>query len=63
MKKIKMYQVEVLEQDDDLVIEFPEEIVEEQGWLVGDTLEWIIHDDYVILRKKPDESELGKVST
>lgn len=56
MKKIKMYQVEVLEQDDDLVIEFPEEIVEEQGWLVGDTLEWIIHDDYVILRKKPDEN-------
>lgn len=56
MKKIKMYQVEVLEQDNDLVIEFPEEIVEEQGWLVGDTLEWIIHDDYVILRKKPDEN-------
>ena len=56
MKKTKMYQVEVLEQDDDLVIEFPEEIVEEQGWLVGDTLEWIIHDDYVILRKKPDEN-------
>jgi bifunctional DNA-binding transcriptional regulator/antitoxin component of YhaV-PrlF toxin-antitoxin module len=56
MKKTKMYQVEVLEQDNDLVIEFPEEIVEEQGWLVGDTLEWIIHDDYVILRKKPDEN-------
>ena len=56
MKKTKMYQVEVLEQDDDLVIEFPEEIVEEQGWKVGDTLEWIIHDDYVILRKKPDEN-------
>ena len=56
MKKTNMYQVEVLEQDDDLVIEFPEEIVEEQGWKVGDTLEWIIHDDYVILRKKPDEN-------
>ena len=56
MKKIKMYQVEVLKQDDDLVIEFPEEIVEEQEWKVGDTLEWIIHDDYVILRKKPNEN-------
>jgi uncharacterized membrane protein (UPF0127 family) len=56
MKKTKMYQVEVLERGDDLVIEFPEEIVEEQGWRIGDTLEWIIHDDYVILRKKPDEN-------
>ena len=51
-----MYQVEVLKQDDDLVIEFPEEIVEEQEWKVGDTLEWIIYDDYVILRKKPNEN-------
>jgi len=64
MKKAKVYQVEVQEQDDDLIIEFPEEIVQEQGWVVGDTLEWIIceasemaiHDDYIILRKKPDEN-------
>lgn len=51
-----MYQVEVQEDGEDLVIEFPEEIIEEQGWQVGDTLEWIIHDSYVILRKKPDEN-------
>jgi hypothetical protein len=56
MKKTKMYQVKVQEDGDDLVIEFPEEIVTEQGWVTGDTLEWIIHDDYVVLRKKPDEN-------
>ena len=60
MKKTKMYQVEVQEQDDDLIIEFPEEIVKEQSWVVGDTLEWIIHDDYIILRKKPDENSDSK---
>lgn len=51
-----MYRVEVQEDGDDLVIEFPEEIVTEQGWVIGDTLEWIIHDDYVVLRKMPDEN-------
>lgn len=51
-----MYQVEVQGNGEDLEIEFPEEIVTEQNWQVGDTLEWIIHDDYVILRKKPDEA-------
>lgn len=51
-----MYQVEVQEDGEDQFIEFPEEIIEEQGWKIGDTLEWIIHDDYIILRKKPNES-------
>lgn len=56
MKKTRMYQVEVQEDGEDIFIEFPEEIIKEQNWLVGDNLEWIIHDDYVILRKAPDES-------
>jgi uncharacterized membrane protein (UPF0127 family) len=55
MKPAKLYTVEVTEEGEDLVIEFPEEIVQEQGWIVGDKLEWIIHSDYVILRKAPDE--------
>jgi len=56
MKKTRMYQVTVEGSGEDLEIEFPEEIVKEQGWKPGDTLEWIIHDDYVILRKGPNES-------
>jgi len=56
MKKTRMYQAEVQGKGEDLEIEFPEEIVTEQNWQVGDTLEWIIHDDYVILRKKLDEN-------
>lgn len=55
MKPAKLYTVEVTEEGEDLVIEFPEVIVQEQGWIVGDKLEWIIHNDYVILRKAPNE--------
>ena len=51
-----MYQVEVQGSGEDLEIEFPEEIVTEQGWKPGDMLEWIIHDDYVVLRKAPNEN-------
>jgi len=46
-----VYKIEVREEDNDLVIDFPEEIMEKTGWSVGDSLEWIIHDTYVILRK------------
>ena len=52
----KVYRIEVQEDGDDVIIDFPEEIIESTGWKVGDDLEWIIHDTYVILRKKPDES-------
>ena len=52
----KVYTIQVQEEGDDVIIEFPEEIIESTGWQVGDDLEWIIHDSYVILRKKPDEN-------
>ena len=51
-----VYKIEVREEDNDLVIDFPEEIMEKTGWSVGDSLEWIIHDTYVILRKAQDEN-------
>ena len=34
MKPAKLYTVEVTEEGEDLVIEFPEEIVQEQGWVL-----------------------------
>lgn len=52
----KICKVVVQEEGDDLVIEFPEEVIVDQGWEIGDTLEWIINDDYVILRKSSNES-------
>ena len=60
----KIYTIEIQEDGDDQFIEFPEEVIESTGWKVGDTLEWItceasqmaIYDDYIILRKKPDEN-------
>ena len=51
----KIYTIEIQEDGDDQFIEFPEEVIESTGWKVGDTLEWTIHDSYIILSKKPDE--------
>jgi bifunctional DNA-binding transcriptional regulator/antitoxin component of YhaV-PrlF toxin-antitoxin module len=53
---VALYKSEVKEEDGNLVINIPEEIMEKTGWNVGDSLEWIIHDTYVILRKAPDEN-------
>jgi len=59
-----MYTVEVKEdpKTKEPFIEFPDELMESLDWKEGDTLEWIIceasemaiHDDYIILRKKPE---------
>jgi bifunctional DNA-binding transcriptional regulator/antitoxin component of YhaV-PrlF toxin-antitoxin module len=60
----KIHTIKIQEDGDDQFIEFPEEVIESTGWKVGDTLELIncpasemaIYDDYIILRKKPDEN-------
>ena len=52
----KIYTIQVREENDDLVIDFPEEIMETTRWKDGDDLEWIIHDTYVILRKATNEN-------
>ena len=39
----------------DLYLKFPDELMEEVGWDVGDTIEWISRDDGSwVLRKKDD---------
>lgn len=39
----------------DLYIKFPDELMEEVGWNIGDTIEWIPNDDGSwVLRKKDD---------
>ena len=39
----------------DLYLKFPDELMEEVGWNIGDTIEWIPNDDGSwALRKKDD---------
>jgi len=38
--------------EEDLFIEFPQEILEELGWEEGDILEWDIQDDNKIIISK-----------
>jgi len=51
------YIVEVQEdQDGELFIEFPEEIIEELGWQEGDILSWDLKGEGIVLSKLNDES-------
>lgn len=51
------YIIEVQEdQDGELFIEFPEEIIEELGWQDGDILSWDLKGDGIVLSKLNDES-------
>ncbi len=51
------YIIEVQEdQDGELFIEFPEEIIEELGWQEGDILSWDLKGEGIVLSKLNDES-------
>lgn len=51
------YIIEVQEdQDGELFIEFPEEIIEELGWQEGDVLSWNLKGEGIVLTKVNDES-------
>jgi bifunctional DNA-binding transcriptional regulator/antitoxin component of YhaV-PrlF toxin-antitoxin module len=51
------YIIEIQEdQDGELFIEFPEEIIEELGWHEGDILSWNLKGEGIILSRLNDES-------
>jgi hypothetical protein len=51
------YIIEVQEdQDGELFIEFPDEIIEELGWQEGDILSWNLKGEGIVLSKLNDES-------
>lgn len=51
------YIIEVQEdQNGELFIEFPEEIIEELGWQEGDILSWNLKGEGIVLSKLNDES-------
>jgi bifunctional DNA-binding transcriptional regulator/antitoxin component of YhaV-PrlF toxin-antitoxin module len=51
------YIIEIQEdQDGELFIEFPEEIIEELGWQEGDILSWDLKGEGIVLSRLNDES-------
>jgi len=43
------YTVMLEEENDDLLLPIPEEIMVQLGWDEGDLLEWIVENDYIKL--------------
>jgi bifunctional DNA-binding transcriptional regulator/antitoxin component of YhaV-PrlF toxin-antitoxin module len=51
------YILEVQEDDNgDLFITFPDDVIEELGWQEGDILEWNLKGDGIVLSKLNDEA-------
>lgn len=55
MKLPVKFTVPVIAVDDDLALEFPDELMEAAGWKVGDTLQWVDNEDGSWTIKKKDE--------
>ena len=57
---IKKYWIETIQQDEngELVLPFPQELLDEVGWKPGDNLEWVDRGDGTWeIRQKPTQSE------
>jgi hypothetical protein len=39
------------DENGDLMLPIPNDIMDELGWDDGDLLEWIVEDDHIVLRK------------
>ena len=51
----KIWTVKLEEDPDDpesLILPFPDDLLEQAGWYVGDVLVWTIQDDGVFITKK-----------
>ena len=51
----------VIEEGEDLVLPFPDDLMEIMGWKTGDVLEWTAHDDYATIRKVEDPTMVMRV--
>lgn len=49
------YTVTLEEENDDLLLPIPEEMMVQLGWDEGDLLEWILEDDYIKLVKVEED--------
>ena len=48
---MKIYTTTVVEEGEDLVFNVPDQILENLHLDVGDTVEYVVHDDYIVMKK------------
>lgn len=57
---MKKFTVEVIKSDqdpDDVLIPLPDELMEEQGWNIGDELAFDVESEYSIVMRKSSEKD------
>ena len=57
MKKFTVEVIKSGENPDDVLIPLPDELMEEQGWNVGDELAFDVESEYSILMRKSSEKD------
>tara|TARA_Y200000002_G_C22501851_1_gene587535 strand:- start:261 stop:446 length:186 start_codon:yes stop_codon:yes gene_type:complete len=48
---MKVYTTTLMEDGEDVIFNFPDEVLSDLKLEVGDSVEWVIHEDYVIMKK------------
>ena len=48
---MKIYTTTLIEDGEDVIFNFPDEVLVDLKLEVGDTVEWVIHEVYVIMKK------------
>lgn len=51
MTEIKTYTARVAEENGELMLVFPPEMLEELGWQEGDNIVWDVRDDAIVVKK------------
>ena len=51
MNDIKTYTAKVAEENGQLILVFPPEMLSELGWAEGDNIVWDVRDDAIVVKK------------
>ena len=54
----KTFITTVIEDGEDLVLPFPDDLMATMKWTEGDVLEWVVHGDYATIRKVEDPTNI-----
>tara|TARA_B000000609_G_scaffold45542_1_gene33149 strand:+ start:867 stop:1079 length:213 start_codon:yes stop_codon:yes gene_type:complete len=57
----KTYVTTIIEDGDDLILPFPDEMLKDMNWGKGDVLEWKAHGDYATIRKIEDPTPVMRM--
>ena len=57
-KPKRTFITKVVQDGDDLIMPFPDSLMESMEWKEGDVLEWSVHSDRAILRKVDDPTNI-----